>query len=138
MADSVCILLFNSKNELLIQVRSKDEKDYPLHWDFSAAGSVELNETPSFAAKRELREELGLNLNLEPLFEVNFKRQSLILYKGFLDEAPSDFGHEVEEVFFMSLESLIQKQDKEKLHPEFKYVLDEYLTLDLAESYQQG
>lgn len=54
------IFVFNKKDELLLQLRSKDEASYPLHYDFSAAGEIEKSEDPKTAAHRELMEELGI------------------------------------------------------------------------------
>ena len=69
----VCI--FNSKNELLIQRRHPDKIGWPGIWDISAAGSALQDEDSRMAAIREVKEELGIEINLDglrPHFTINF------------------------------------------------------------------
>ena len=69
----VCI--FNSKNELLIQRRHPDKIGWPGIWDISAAGSALQGEDSRMAAIREVKEELGIEINLDglrPHFTINF------------------------------------------------------------------
>ena len=51
------LLIFNSKNELLIQKRAEDKYDWPGYYDLSAGGGVNAGETSYQAAKRECKEE---------------------------------------------------------------------------------
>ena len=79
IAVQVCI--FNSKGEMLIQLRQPFKDDWPNMWDITAAGSVLSGETSQQAAHRELLEELGLDVdfsNIRPRFTINFE-------KGFCD-----------------------------------------------------
>ena len=72
----VCI--FNSKNELLIQRRHPDKISWPGIWDISAAGSVLQGEDSRMAAIREVKEELGIEINLDglrPHFTINFDQR---------------------------------------------------------------
>ncbi len=55
----VHICLFNGKNQMLVQLRSKSKRWYAGLWDLSAAGAVDAGESSDQAASRELREELG-------------------------------------------------------------------------------
>lgn len=57
----VIVYISNSQNKIYIQKRSSKVKSSPNLWDHSAAGHVDANETPINAAKRELKEELGIN-----------------------------------------------------------------------------
>jgi 16S rRNA (adenine1518-N6/adenine1519-N6)-dimethyltransferase len=58
---AVHILVFNEKNELLLQHRSVHKDQYPGCWDSSASGHVESGETYQRCAIRELKEELDLS-----------------------------------------------------------------------------
>lgn len=56
----VHVCLFDSENKMLIQQRQPDKDRYPGCWDVSAGGFVSAGEDPLTAARRELKEELGL------------------------------------------------------------------------------
>ncbi|MFM1581775.1 NUDIX domain-containing protein [Helcococcus bovis] len=71
----VCI--FNSKNEMLIQQRQTTKRGWADLWDFSVSGSVKKGETSQRAARREVNEELGVDLDfrgVRPDFTINFKQ----------------------------------------------------------------
>lgn len=56
--------IFNSENKMLIQQRSSN-KSYPNRWDISAGGCVQKGETSQQAMQREIKEELGINIDLK-------------------------------------------------------------------------
>lgn len=56
--------IFNSKGELLIQQRASSKKTGAGLWDFSASGQVVSGETSQEGVCRELKEELGLNVEV--------------------------------------------------------------------------
>ena len=56
----VHVLLFNKKGELLLQKRSTNKDVAPGKWDTSVGGHVNPGENIHIAAKRELKEELGI------------------------------------------------------------------------------
>ncbi len=58
----VNVFIANRKDELWIPRRTQDKKIFPLCLDFSMGGHVESGETYEMALKRELQEELNLNL----------------------------------------------------------------------------
>lgn len=58
--------IVNDNMQVLLQQRSKD-KDYPLLWDASATGHVDINEKPIDAICREFKEELGVNISKNKL-----------------------------------------------------------------------
>lgn len=67
---SVHVLVFNSAGKLYLQKRSPTKDQHPNHWDSSAAGHTAPGETPLEAAKRELREELGLTADLVKVLDL--------------------------------------------------------------------
>ena len=58
------VCLFNREGKLLIQRRSFRKKGFPGHWNFSVGGGVLAGETVREAAMRELKEELGIELEI--------------------------------------------------------------------------
>lgn len=65
------IWIYNSKGEILLQLRAEDKFVYPNMWDISAAGHVNANEEPIDSGLREMEEEIGLKVKKEDL---NFYR----------------------------------------------------------------
>lgn len=59
---AVHVWILNNKNEILIQKRSSNMRFYPGHWDVSASGHVSASETSLEAARKEVKEELGLDI----------------------------------------------------------------------------
>ncbi len=66
---TVHVLVFNSKGELFLQKRSMDKDIQPGKWDTSVGGHVNLGETFDQAVKREIREELGVNVPVEHIYD---------------------------------------------------------------------
>ncbi len=66
---AVHILIVNEeKTHTLLQKRCVDKELYPDMWDVAVGGHISLNESALTSAKRELEEELGMdvsNLNIE-------------------------------------------------------------------------
>ncbi len=61
--------IFNAKNELLIMKRGKKAKNEKGKWEIPG-GSVEFNETIEDALKREVREEIGVEIRIIELLGV--------------------------------------------------------------------
>ena len=73
----VAACIFDSRGRLLIQQRQPFKEGFPNLWDVTAAGSALQGETSQQTMERELREELGLSLDLEgirPNLTMNFDR----------------------------------------------------------------
>lgn len=62
---AVHLLIFNPRGEVFLQLRSRHKDRHPLKWDSSAAGHVNAGEDYEQTAKRELQEELGIEIGLE-------------------------------------------------------------------------
>ena len=83
---AVHILIFNERGELYLQQRSRCKDRHPLVWDSSAAGHVMAGEGYDEAAKRELQEELGINVPLKKVLKLSASPQTgqefIWLYRG--------------------------------------------------------
>lgn len=73
---SVYIFLLNNKNEVFLQKRSMTKDLYPGYYTGSATGHVDYGEDYDEAARRELKEELGIDVPLQRL--TKFKSSSTI------------------------------------------------------------
>lgn len=65
---SAHLLLFNSEGQLLLQKRSKDKDWDPNRYSYSVSGTVE-KESYRKCIIREAKEEIGLEVSVEKLFE---------------------------------------------------------------------
>src|SRR6266700_2972711 len=63
---AVHVLVFDSGGRVFLQKRSRTKDRQPGLWDSSASGHVESGEDYDACAVRELREEIGLQLNTTP------------------------------------------------------------------------
>ncbi len=86
---AVHILIFNEAGELYLQKRSRRKDRHPLLWDSSAAGHVAAGEGYDDTARRELEEELGLDLPLEKIAKISASEPTgyefIWLYRGKLE-----------------------------------------------------
>ena len=69
---AVHVLIFNRRGDLFLQKRSLTKDCFPGTWDSSASGHLAPGETYDACAVREVREELGLELERPPqrLFQI--------------------------------------------------------------------
>jgi len=64
---SVHIWFYTQKAEILLQKRQCNKETFPNLWDVSVAGHISFGEDPLTAAKREISEEIGLEIKPEQL-----------------------------------------------------------------------
>ncbi len=107
----VGVVIINSKNEILLQKRSRFKRVNPSKWGI-CGGKVDLNETTIDAGVRETLEEIGIRLNKEDLrflsmdtnekvhFTVYYVRQDVDIEKCKLQE------EELEQVKYFKIEEL--------------------------------
>ena len=70
---SVYVLVFNGRGELFVHLRVAGKDVYPSHWDVAVGGVLAAGEGFDEGARREAREELGVDLVPEPLFPVRWE-----------------------------------------------------------------
>jgi isopentenyl-diphosphate delta-isomerase type 1 len=125
---SIFILLFNDRDELLLQKRSQGKDTFPGFWTVSTSGHVAYGQSYDEAARRELQEEIGLNLPLERLQKIYVKeeREFAFIYRGFFtDEVKINFDQdEVSEVRWVALEKLAEFIKENDLTPSALTVLN--------------
>jgi isopentenyl-diphosphate delta-isomerase type 1 len=69
---AVHVLVFNRQAQVFLQKRSVHKDSAPGAWDSSASGHLDAGETYDHAARREVKEELGVDLieSLQRLFKI--------------------------------------------------------------------
>lgn len=107
---AVHIFVFNSRGDLLLQMRSALKDEYPLCYTSSASGHLGAGETYEAAAPRELEEELGLAGQLEWLAKFPAGPQTsheyTVLYRTITDVPPRIDPREIDKVTFHSLDEI--------------------------------
>ena len=119
------IWIYNSKGEMLLQLRAKDKETYPNKWDISAAGHAGAGETPIITALREVKEELDLSIKEKDL-EFIRARDSFSIYGGITNR-------EHQSVYLMRFEGNIGDlhAQKEEIQ-EIKFFKLDWLEKDIA------
>jgi hydrolase, NUDIX family len=71
----VHVCIFNSKGQMIIQQRQTCKDDWGGMWDLSAGGSAKAGDSSQNAAKREVLEEIGYDIeeDIRPALTINFK-----------------------------------------------------------------
>ena len=140
------VWIMNDKKELLLQKRSATKKSHPNCWDISGAGHIRVEESVIDGARRELKEELGVEVKEEDLQYIatikstknpkNMEFQYVYLLNCnkeikeyiFEDKEVS----EVKYVFYKDLEKMVEKKAEGLLiHEEeytklFKFIRENY------------
>ncbi len=134
------IWIYNSKGEVLLQLRAKDKIFLPNMWDISVAGHVSSGEEPVISALREIEEEIGLCVKKEDLkfwriekIDTEFKELKnkefcyvyFLRFEGEINKLKVQ-EEELKEIKFIPLKELEKdlKSNPEKYTPLGKYWFD--------------
>jgi isopentenyldiphosphate isomerase len=128
----VHVLVFNEKGELLLQKRSLKKDVAPGRWDTSVGGHVNPGESLIEAAKREMKEELGIDSEPEFLYSyihTNPYETELVYTFSCTYEGSVSFNKdEIDEVKFWSIEEIMGHMDGTTLSDNFKQEISTYLS----------
>lgn len=121
----VHVLVLNSKGDLLLQKRSMKKDVAPGKWDTSVGGHISPEEDILDAAKRELREELGISSKLKYLYSyihTNPYETELVYTFSCLYEGEFSFDkEEIDEIRFWSIKDIKDNIGKGILSDNFEY-----------------
>ena len=116
---SIAIFIFNNKGEILFQKRSLKKDLYGGYWGCSVSGHVTYGEEYEETAQREMKEELGIETNLEKVGWIKTREkpdfENTVLFKG-IHEGP--FKIDKEETDFVKffpvedIRKMIEREDK--------------------------
>ena len=145
----VNIVIVNKEGQILVQERSHFKKHQPLHWDISVAGHIpredypfhdnsNFNEARNISARRELREELGIEAKLHFVMEtppIDGVHNEYISFFIATHEGPFELQvEEVKSVQFLSL------HEANLLHPktrQLQWMLDNAILEKIIASKRQ-
>lgn len=128
----VHVLIFNDKNEMALQLRSKTVSFCPSHWSTAVGGHVQSGENYEEAALREYEEELGIQTALtllgNDIYEMeNRPKKFLATFTAKFNGPFEKYEDAVETVEFFPLEKIKQMIiNREKFHPELLFILQKY------------
>ncbi len=124
------ILLFNQEGKLFVHLRTPTKDVYPSHWDVAVGGVLAAGEGFDEGARREVMEELGLEVPLEPLFPFRYAEAASVVqamvYRGRSD---GPFLLQPEEIIrgeFLSLAEVTERAARELFCPDGLAVLAQY------------
>ena len=93
---SVHIWIVNDKDEILLQKRSLNKDSYPNMWDISSAGHLTAGDDSLSGAVREIKEELGVDIQYSQLKLIGIRKKS--------DKCSSTFiNNEFNDVYLLRL-----------------------------------
>ncbi len=128
------IVIFNKKGELLIQKRAKTKQHSPGLWSNTCCSHPRPKESLKQAAKRRLKEEMGIRADLKRVFSFIYKAKlgNLVEYEfdhiflGRFDGKPKPNKKEVEDWKWIELADLKAhlKKNPQKYTFWFKIILD--------------
>lgn len=134
---AIAILLFDERGAIYVQKRADWMGWYPGHWTLSVMGHVSSGETYHQAARRELREELGVRCRLKLIAKVKtpdwrygdqVEREYLAVFEGHAVSPRITFSEETKEGRFVRFEELVRmaKEQHDELTPDSLLVLNVY------------
>jgi len=132
------ILIFNSKNELLLQKRAKAKYHSGGLWSNACCGHQNKGETLEISTKRRLKEEMNLDCELEEIFSfryyINFidgliENEIDHVFMGYSNSNPVLNKEEAEDYKWISLSDLEKdiSNNSDKYTSWFKIIFNKYL-----------
>jgi isopentenyldiphosphate isomerase len=119
---SVYLLVFNSRCEIFIHLRTATKDVYPSYWDVAIGGVLAAGETFDEGARREAQEELGVVIEPQQLFPLRYSDERSTVH-GMAYQAKHDgpFHLQAEEVVrgeFVTAEELDRRLQVERFCPD--------------------
>lgn len=133
---AISVLIFNSKQQLLLQKRSAKKYHSPGLWSNTCCSHPRLNEKTHQCATRRLKEEMGLDCPVEFLFNLTYKlylENNLIEYEfdyifiGKSDSLPHPDAKEVSEWRYADINTIEREIsiNPKAFAPWFKLILQQ-------------
>ncbi len=124
------VLVFNSRGELFIHLRTATKDVFPSHLDVTIGGVLAAGESFDAGAQREAHEELGIEIQPEPLFPFRYQDSStLLLGRVYRVTHDGPFRLQPEEIVsgeFVALGEVGQRAASARFCPDGLAVLQEF------------
>ena len=129
------VLLFNSRGELFVHKRSANLPLHPSLYDAKFGGIVDAGEGYDKCAKRELKEEAGVeNVELEYLFDYKFRSKKVNtnakVYRCVYDGELKLQEEEIEHGRFMTIPEILKMVKEGRMTPSVQIVMDKLRDLN--------
>ncbi len=127
----VYVLVFNARGELFIHLRTATKDVFPSHWDVAVGGVLASGESFADGARRETAEELGVEVEPEPLFPFRYEDAHTVVWaEVYRVRHDGPFRLQPEEVVrgeFVPVGEALARAGREPFCPDGLAVLHEYL-----------
>lgn len=125
------VLVFNSRGELFVHLRTATKDVFPSHWDICIGGVLTAGESFSIGVKREIREELGIEAEARELFSFWYRGPESFAH-GMVYRLDHDgpFHLQKEEIVrgeFVPVGEVLERTRREPFCPDGVEVLQQYL-----------
>lgn len=104
---TVHVWFYTSDGKILLQQRGKYKDTHPLLWDVSVAGHIGAGESIETAAKREVKEEIGLTISIKDLCKIGSFPSFFEHHNGLID-------NEIHHTFLCKLEVPLKNLKKQE------------------------
>ncbi|MBI2803634.1 MAG: NUDIX domain-containing protein [Planctomycetes bacterium] len=125
------VLVFNARGDLFIHQRTATKDVYPSHWDVCIGGVLAAGENFAQGARREVREELGVDADVTALFPICYA-DAVTFAHGMAYRLDHDgpFVLQAEEILygeFVPLAAIPDRLARAPFCPDGVQVLEKYL-----------
>lgn len=87
---TIHVWFYTDTKKILLQKRASIKKVFPNYWDVSVAGHISAGERIEFAAIREVKEEIGIDIKESDLKKIGLRKDKIAHPNGILD---NEFKH---------------------------------------------
>ena len=116
---AVFVLIYSKKNQLLWQKRSETKDTSPGEWVTSVSGHVSSGDGYYETAVREIREELGVDLDVEFLGKFLFhyprEKEYSAIFRAYSDGPFAFNREEISEIKFMTIGEISEREARGEL-----------------------